>query len=210
MLEDVVLKNFPKESGVYLFKANEEVVYVGSSKNLYYRMKEHKKAVTKGSNAERNAALYDYLQNNQFTIQFQLTDDYHQEEQKLIEKYNPKYNTLRAYTGLGAFKGREDEYSKEYYQKFKEERKQYRKEWYKENKEKVLKQAKEYRKKNNYKAQKKYNENHKEEINQWQKQHRSRKCLYNGKTLTFEALRHRLGREGVAHPSIEAEKYLIK
>lgn len=119
------LKNFTKSSGVYIFKSNDDIIYVGSSKNLYQRMCTHNTEIKKGSNAKCNQSLYQFLQNNQFTVEFQLTDDYHKLEQKLIEEYHPIYNSNRANTGLGTRKGRNAEYAKEYYQKYREEKKQY-------------------------------------------------------------------------------------
>lgn len=127
MVEDIVLVRFPKESGIYLFKANDEVIYVGSSKNLHKRMTQHRSSIRKGgnNNGASKQELYQYLQSNPFTVEFQTTEDYRQLEQKLIEQYNPKYNNLRAYTGV-AWNGNRAEYDKEHYQKYKEEKKQYR------------------------------------------------------------------------------------
>lgn len=124
MLENINLKDFPKSSGVYWFISNDEIVYVGSSKNLWQRMYDHKKHIKKGFRKGRKTELYQFLQSNQFTVDFQLNDNYRQLEQELIEKYSPKYNDYRAFAGLGAFKGREAEYNKQYDEKFKEERKQ--------------------------------------------------------------------------------------
>ena len=130
MVEDVVLVRFPKEAGVYLFKVNEEIIYVGSSKNLYMRMVKHRSCIRKCSEHGYKQDLYQLLQSNPFTVEFQLTDNYRQLEQQLVEKYHPRYNAIRAYTGLGSKKGRVAEYYKERYQKYKEEileqNKQYR------------------------------------------------------------------------------------
>lgn len=41
------------------------------------------------------------------------------------------------------------------------------------------------------------------------KAYRSRLCLYNGETLTLNALTLRLRRQGVANPMLEAKKYLM-
>ena len=125
MVENIKLYAFPKESGAYLFKADDEVIYVGSSKNLYHRISVHKTAIKKGSEHGYKQDLYQYLQLNPFTVEFQITANYRQLEQELVEKYHPKYNSHRAYTGLGARKGRVAEYEKERYQKYKEELKQY-------------------------------------------------------------------------------------
>ena len=125
MVENIKLDKFPKESGAYLFKVDDEVIYVGSSVNLYNRMSVHKTAIKQGSSYGHKQDLYQYLQINTFTVEFQLTDDYRQLEQELVERYNPRYNSHRAYTGLGASKGREAEYDKQYKKKYKEEIKQY-------------------------------------------------------------------------------------
>lgn len=125
MIEDIKLDAFPKEAGVYLFKANDEVIYVGSSNNLYKRMIHHRSCIRKGSNHGYEQDLYQYLQTNPFAVEIQLTADYRQLEQELVEKYHPAYNAVRANTGLGARKGREAEYKKKYDQKYKEQKKQY-------------------------------------------------------------------------------------
>ena len=117
MLEDIKLDSFTKESGIYLFKVNEEVIYVGSSKNLYQRMVSHRRCIRQGTAHGYKQDLYQYLQSNPFTVEFQITDNYRQLEQELVEKHHPKYNSHRAYTGLGARKGRVAEYEKERYQK---------------------------------------------------------------------------------------------
>ena len=117
MVEDIKLYAFPKEAGVYLFSANEEVIYVGSSKNLYHRMTCHRSCIRQGSVHGYKQDLYQYLQENPFTVEFQLTDDYRQLEQDLVEKYNPKYNANRAYTGV-AWNGNRSEYGKEYNEKY--------------------------------------------------------------------------------------------
>ena len=121
MVEDIILDSFPKEAGVYLFKIGNEVIYVGSSNNLHKRMVNHKTAIKKGSEHGYKQDLYQFLQSNHFVVEFQITEDYRQLEQELIEQYNPIYNCHRAYTGLGPCKGREAEYNKERYQKYKEE-----------------------------------------------------------------------------------------
>lgn len=185
MVKDIKLCTFPKESGAYLFKVDEEVIYVGSSKNLYMRMAQHRNCIRKGGNYNGTSKqdLYQFLQKNQFIVEFQLTDDYRQLEQKLVEKYNPKYNAIRAYTGCGAYKGREAEYNKERYQKYKEE---------------ILGQVKQYY------------ESHKQQKKQYQKKYDNQLCSYNGQTLTLNALKLRFIKAGISHPQLEAKKYLLK
>ena len=183
MIEDIKLDIFPKEAGVYIFKVNNEVIYVGSSKNLYMRMMSHRNCIRQGSAHGHQQDLYKFLRSNQFTVEFQLTEDYRQLEQELIEKYNPRYNAVRANTGLGAKKGNKAEYNKEWYKKYKEEILNQKKQYYESNKEEILEQNKQY-----------YNQ----------------LCSYNGETLTLNALSKRFRRAGIDHPQIEAKKYLIK
>ena len=185
MVEDIKLDRFPKEAGVYLFKVNEEIIYVGSSNNLYKRMVNHRRYIRKGSANGYKQDLYKYLQSNPFIVEFQLTDDYRQLEQELVEKYHPRYNSHRAYTGLGNRKGREAEYDKERYQKYKEE---------------ILEQAKQYHKSDKGK------ESQKKSVNKYNNQ----LCIYNGEKLKFAALKARFRKAGMPNPTAEAKKYLIK
>ena len=191
------LKDLPKSSGVYLFKVNEEIIYIGSSKNLYQRMTNHKSCINKGSNGGHKTDFYQFLQSNQFKVEFQITDNYKQLEQELIEKYNPKYNAFRAFTGCGAEKGRENEYGLDYYYKYHNKHLQLRKQHYELHKEEILEQRKQHY------------ESHKEEAKQYQKQYQNQLCSYNGETLTLNALSKRFGRKGISNPTQEAKKYLF-
>ena len=78
MVENIKLDSFTKESGIYLFKVNEEVIYVGSSKNLYQRMVSHTRCIRQGTAHGYKHDLYQYLQSNPFTVEFQITDNYSQ------------------------------------------------------------------------------------------------------------------------------------
>lgn len=117
MVEDIVLDIFPKKAGVYLFKIDNEVIYVGSSKNLYQRMIKHRSYIRKGGAHGYKQDLYKYIQSNHFSVEFQLTDDYRQLEQELIEQHHPKYNAIRAYTGV-VWNGNKAEYNKKYNEKY--------------------------------------------------------------------------------------------
>ena len=59
---------------------------------------------------------------------------------------------------------------------------------------------KEYKKE--YKKTDKYKE--------YQKEYKNQLCLYNGETLTLNALAIRFVKAGIPHPTQEAKKYLIK
>ena len=49
----------------------------------------------------------------------------------------------------------------------------------------------------------------KEYQKQYQLEYENQLCLYNGETLTLQALRTRFRKLGIPHPVIEAKKYLI-
>ena len=161
-------------------------------------MMNHRSRIKQGSAHGYKQDLYQFLQSNPFTVEFQITDNYRQLEQELVEKYNPRYNSNRAYTGLGPRKGRMAEYDKEHYQKYKEEISEQMKQYYKSNKEQILEQMKQYY------------ESHKEEKLEQRKQYDNQLCCYNGETLTLCALRMRFRRMGIPHPTIEAKKYLLE
>ena len=56
---------------------------------------------------------------------------------------------------------------------------------------------------------KEWNEIHRDERLAKSKDYYSRLCLYNGETLTLNALRIRFGRQGIVNPVLEAKKYLM-
>ena len=55
------------------------------------------------------------------------------------------------------------------------------------------------------KDSKEFRETHKE----YHKQYDNQQCLYNCETLTLNALRKRLGSQGIPHPTAEAKQYLV-
>lgn len=130
MLEDINLKDFPRASGVYWIIWNGSVIYIGSSNSLYQRMKKHRTYIRKGSKDGHKKGFYLFLQNNHFSVEFELTENYRQIEQNLIENYEPIYNQIRSFTGCGKRKGREVEWQKDYYQKFKKEKKKCSKQYH--------------------------------------------------------------------------------
>lgn len=185
----IVLSDYPQASGVYWFVNNNEIIYIGSSKNIYNRMVVHKTAIKKGSEHGYKQDFYQFLQSNQFEVQYQLTEDYRQLEEDLINIHQPIFNANRAFTGISR-NGRVAEYKKEYYQKYLKEYREEHKEEYKQ----YLKQ---------------YFKEHKEEHKEKVKQYDNQLCNYNGETLTLGALKKRFSRRGIEHPVLEAKKYLI-
>ena len=62
---------------------------------------------------------------------------------------------------------------------------------------------------NNYRANGWDIERRKEYNKEYIKEYNNQLCSYNGKTLTLCALSMRFQRSGIAHPAIEAKKYII-
>ena len=62
---------------------------------------------------------------------------------------------------------------------------------------------------NNYRANGPDIERHKETNRKVSKEYGNRLCLYEGKTLTLRALSLRFCRQGIAHSTLEAKKYLL-
>lgn len=72
-----------KKAGVYQFFNGTEIIYIGSSKNLYERVRSYNNTDIKKNaliNAETTKIHYIY------------TDDYKAEEVKLIQEHQPKFN----------------------------------------------------------------------------------------------------------------------
>lgn len=99
MIENIALKDFPQKSGVYCFvNMNDEVIYVGSTKNIYDRMRGHRCNIKRGCNGTNSPKeqknLYKFLQNNEFKVNFQIVENYTDLEKQFIEKYKPIFNEL--------------------------------------------------------------------------------------------------------------------
>ena len=96
MLENIKLKDFPQENGVYWFtNENDEIIYVGSSKNIRGRMGSHRANIKRGYNGNKGKGqkeLYQFLQQNNFEVQFEITEKYHDLEKQLVENYKPIFN----------------------------------------------------------------------------------------------------------------------
>ena len=120
MKEDIKTKEMPKESGAYLFKVNDEIIYVGSTNNLNHRLGQHKYCIKAGNNNNRQKDFYAFLQLNPFTVEYILEENYKELEEQLIEQYHPRFNANKAFSGCGKCKGREKEYMKEWQAKNRE------------------------------------------------------------------------------------------
>ena len=166
--------------------------YIGSSKNVECRMSYHKYASVWKHYPTKMLykAFQQYgLDNFTFeTIETTSLEDRRSREQYWIERLQPAYNTISAYTDR-------KEYAKQY-------NKQYGKQYYIEHADYRKEYAKQY--------SKKYYIEHTDDKKEYLKQYNNQLCNYNGEVLTLCALRQRLRKMGIEHPTIEAKTYLVK
>lgn len=182
MIENIKLSTFPKEAGIYWFVSNDEVIYAGSSKNLYRRMSQHRCCIKVGCNNECKKDLYQFLAENHFTVHYQLTENYEEEENKLIQQYKPHFNNNRVLP-INA-PSNTTEYHRQYLQvnkDYNEEHKQYCREWNKE---------------------------HREYFQEYTKKYFAQICIYEGEEMTLSGLAQRFKKQGIERPVTEAKKYL--
>lgn len=158
--------------------------YIGSSKNVKNRWTAHK-CKSRWNEQPNNPMYQDMKKYGTDKFVFEILAEVEIEklkeaEQQFIETLKPTYNQMNA-------KGLDIERYKEWQREYKktDKYKTYQKEYKKSNKGKE----------SNRKSYNKY-------YNQL--------CLYNGETLTLDALRKRFKRRGIDHPVQEAKKYLIK
>ena len=182
-----------KISGVYkITNAVTGDSYIGSSKDVKRRWREHKKPSV-WKNNPNNPLYKDMRKYGVDKFDFQILEEVEPEklkeiEQKFIETLKPSYNSNRA-NGWD-FDGYKD-YKKEYQKS--DKYKDYQKEYQKSDKYKDYK--KEYQKSDKYK--------------EYQNKYNNQPCYYNGETLTLCALSQRFRRSGIKHYTIEAKKYLL-
>lgn len=170
--------------------------YIGSSKNVMHRWKEHK-CLSVWKRCPHNPMYQDMQKYGVDKFRFQVLGTVEPEylkqvEQGIIEILQPTYNNNRA-------KGKDIEKRKKALKKYnqsdkgKETRKKYSQT--EKGKEAIKKYCQsEKGKENNRRRAKKY---------------QNRLCSYNGETLTLRALYLRFRRAGIKHATLEAKKYLL-
>ena len=171
-----------KIAGVYKITNNiTGDFYIGSSKNIKQRWATHRSpSVWKLSPGMKLYQAFIKYGLNNFTFDIiEETTDLHNREQYYIEQLNPSYNNNRA-QGLDI-------------ERRKQTSKRCCKEWYEVHRDERLARMD------------KYNNAHRAEINNYYQ----RLCLYEGKTLTLNALKYKLSKLGFSHPVQEAKKYLL-
>ena len=153
--------------------------YIGSSKDVKRRWREHKKPST-WKKCPNNQMYIDMQEYGKDKFVFEILEVVEPEElkvteQQFIETLNPTYNQMNA-KGLNI-----------------ERRKKAQKEYNKSDKGKETRN--------------KYNKTDK--CKKCRKEYNSQLCCYNGETLTLCALSTRFKRKGIINPTIEAKKYLL-
>ena len=161
--------------------------YIGSSKNVKRRWASHKWSSVwkKYPNKQMYLDMQKYgVDKFEFEILAEVEAEKLKEiEQQFIETLNPIYNSCNA-KGLNIERCKE---TKKEYQKSDKSKESHRK----ANKK--------------YKKSDKGKESNKKSCNKYNNQ----LCLYNGQTITLNALSMRFWRQGISNPVIEAKKYLI-
>ena len=207
-----------KISGVY--KITNTVTgefYIGSSINVKDRWVSHKCPST--WKAHPNSRMYQDMQKycvDKFKFEIiEETTELKQREQYWMNLLKPKYNN---YNAKGRDIERRKRVSKEYYQS--EKGKEIQKKYFQSEKgkgtmkkylqsEKGKKTQKKYsQSEKGKKTQKKYFQS--EKGKKAKKKYKNQLCVYNGETLTLNALYLRFCRAGIEHPTLEAKKYLEK
>ena len=176
-----------KISGVYKVANNVTGdFYIGSSKDIKQRWARHKSpsAWRYNPGVKLYQAFIKYGLDNFIFEVIEETDNLKEREQYWIEQLKPSYNSFWAY-------GHNEE-------RWKETSKRWHKEWYKAHLDE-------------HSAKKKaYYEAHRDGLLVKNKSYYNRLCLYEGETLTLNALRARFIRQGIPHAALEAKKYLIE
>ena len=175
-----------KISGVYKITNNiTGDFYIGSSCNIKQRWAVHK--CVSAWKLQPNSKLYKSMASyglDNFTFEIiEKTDNLREREQYWIEHLKPTYNDRHA-------EGHNTE-------RYKETNKRCCKEYYEIHRDEQLAYSKAYR------------QAHRDECLARMKECNSRLCFYEGETLTLNTLSNRFFRQGIAHPTLNAKKYLI-
>ena len=184
-------------SGVY--KITNTVTgdfYIGSSKDVKRRWAAHKYKST-WSQHPNNPMYLDMQKYGLDKFAFEIlaeveTEKLKEKEQEFIEILKPIYNNYNA-------KGWNIERNKEWHKSDKG------KESHRKSSNKYNKSDKGKETRNKYQKSDKCKESHRKSCNKYDNQ----LCLYNGETLTLNALKIRFSKMGIPHPTIEAKKYLL-
>ena len=171
-------------------------LYIGSSKDIESRYASHRSlsAHKRHPNSKLYKDMSKYGRDN-FTIEvIEETDNLKEREQYWIEYLKPSYNNNRA---QGWDIERFRLYRRKYYEIHRDEQLAHSKAYRQIHRDECLARNKDWHKANRDEQLAKY------------KAYNNRLCLYNGETLTLNALALRLRKQGIASPYKEAKKYLL-
>lgn len=179
------------ENIVGIYKITNTVTgdfYIGSSKNIKERWKNHKKP-SRWKQYPNNPLYKDMQKYGVDKFELQILAEIEPEqlketEQQFIEKMHPTYNNRNA-NGWNI-------------ERLKESKRKAKRKYNKSDKGKESKRK--------YNKTEKGKESKRKAINKY----RNQLCLYNGETLTLNALSIRFKSQGISNPTQEAKKYLIK
>ena len=182
---------------VYIYKLikkdalNDDMVYIGSTEDIKYRMSKHKIRCNNINSHKNNLKVYKYIRNNggwdAWTyeiideVEVALRNDAARYEGEYIIKYDAinKLNVGVAGRTNKEYRKQNTEKIKEYNKEYSntEKRKEYIKQYYQKNKEDILQKQKEYQKYEQNKErikqrQKEYREKNKDAINERRRENR--------------------------------------
>ena len=96
MYEDDDIRNKYNMPGVYGIYCDDELLYIGKSKNMLMRLAQHIKNINRGK--EKKYVYLRELKKQKKKIRFDVLyagEDFTRVEAELIEKYNPPLNTVK-------------------------------------------------------------------------------------------------------------------
>ena len=154
--------------------------YIGSSKDVKRRWSQHKRP-SSWKRFSNNPMYLDMKNYGTDKFEFQVIEEVKSESLKEAEQ---KFiETLKpTYNNINA-NGLDIERYKEYQIEYYQQNRENKKEYYQQNREKRI---------------------------EYQNKYHNQLCSYNGKTITINTLSARFRRAGIAHPTKEAKKYLLK
>ena len=190
-----------KIAGVYKITNNiTGDLYIGSSNDVKRRWASHKclSVWKRYSNLRLYKDMAKYGKDKFIFEVLEKTDNLKEREQYWIKQLSPAYNDRYA-DGIDT-------------ERHKKTSKRYHKEWHKSHRNEHLAKMKDYYYTHRDKCLTKRKDHyytHRDEHLAKSKDHNNRLCLYEGETLTLNTLSSRFCRRGIAHPTLEAKKYLL-
>lgn len=132
--------------GVYCFTNFEEILYVGSSKNIRERYSQHKSDCHNENSNRYHLIFYQYIREHNINLKdlnFIILKEFDYYDKNILEKYErnyieilkPKFNKIIPLRTKKEYYNENIEYFREYFLKHKDEIKIYKKLYYLKNRE---------------------------------------------------------------------------